>query len=160
MRISHRRNKRLLAILSFELALLVCLGFVLDNAARPAISGTGPLDVYGFVTDSAGTPIPNADVTVTVLSTMAVRTCSTASDGSYQVAFLTSDWNSGDTVQVVVVYNTVQEIRTGVADDLGNMWIDVQFSFEIPEFGSVMGSMVAIAAVAFVAVLFIWKRPR
>ena len=160
MRLSQRRNKRLLAILSFELALLVCLGLVLDFGSKPAASGTGPLDVYGFVTDSAGRPIPDAAVVVTVQPSGAFRTCSTASDGSYQVSFLTSDWEVGNTVEVVVTYNAVQVSDSAVADDLGLINLDLQFSFEIPEFGSIFGSLVAIAAVAVVVGLFVWKRPR
>jgi hypothetical protein len=36
----------------------------------------------------------------------------------------------------------------------------VQFTFEIPEFGSVVGSTVVVAALAIVALVFIWKRPK
>ena len=71
-----------------------------------------------------------------------------------------SEWNDWNDITVIATFGE-QATETGVCDPvLTYSQIDVQFTFEIPEFGSVMGSMVAIAAVGVVAALFVWKRPR
>ena len=160
MRISDRRNRRLLTILAFELAVLTVLGFVLTNSSQTALSGAGPYDVVGYITDNTGSPVNGADVAVTIDETSTTLHCTTGSDGFYTVTFQDAEWNDGDHITVVATMGG-QEIGYGVVvESVGYTQIDVQFGFEIPEFGSVAGSMVAIAAVAVVAALFIWKRPR
>lgn len=159
MRISHRRNRRLLAILVFELAVLAMLSTVLDTASRPALSGTGPYTVSGFITDAAGTPVEGASVAVTIVQKVVTLTCETDSDGFYQVEFSDFEWDIGNDINVVATYGG-QETATDVCNEFGVSLVNVQFTFEIPEFGSFMGSTVAIAALAGVAILFVWKRPR
>ncbi|OGS55887.1 MAG: hypothetical protein A3K60_03480 [Euryarchaeota archaeon RBG_19FT_COMBO_56_21] len=149
-------------VLAFELSVLLALGVVIDQGSQPARSGIGDLLVYGYVTDNMGDPVDGADVTVVVGGTETL-TCTTADGGQYQVTFAPSQWDDWDTIVVTVYFNSIgPAVENGVVDPIyfGQIQIDVQFTFEIPEFGSVMGSIVAIAAVAAVAVLFIWKRPR
>lgn len=159
MRILHRRNKRLLTLLALELVVVTMVGLTMQHASRPAISGTGPYTVYGYITDSTGTPVDGADVAVTIDKIPTTLHCTTASDGYYQVEFSESEWDIGNNIQVIAVFGG-QETETGVCNDIGLSQIDVQFTFEIPEFGSVMGSTVVIAALAAVAIVFVWKRPR
>ena len=160
MRISDRRNRRLLTILALELVFLTMIGLSFDNASRPAISGPGPYTVLGYVTDSEGTPVEGADVAVTIEQTATTLHCVTDSDGYYIAEFDLSEWNDGDDITVVATYGG-QATSTGTCvEAVGYSVIDVQFTYEIPEFGGIAGSMVAIAAVAVVAALFIWKRPR
>ena len=160
MRVSDKRNKRLLTILALELVLLTMVGMTFDSASRPAVSGIGNYTVVGYITDSTGTLVEGADVAVTIVQTSTTLHCVTGSDGFYQVEFSESEWNDNDDITVIATFGG-QATETGVCDqDTTFSQIDVQFTFEIPEFGSAMGSVVVIAALAVVAVVFVWKRPR
>ena len=160
MRVSDKRNKRLLTVLALELVLLTMVGMAFDSASRPAFSGIGNYTVVGYVTDSAGRPVEGADVAVTIEQTSTTLHCVTGTDGFYQVEFSESEWNDNDDITVVATFGG-QATETGVCDqDTTYSQIDVQFTFEIPEFGSSLGFLVAIVSLAGMALLFVWKRPR
>jgi hypothetical protein len=160
LKITARGNKRLMALLAFELVALVAIVAIVGHVARPAVSGPVNLTVYGFVKDNAGNPVDGAGVVVTDVQTTASQATTTDSSGFYIVEFDLAQWNVGDTIRVVATFNSVQEENTTTASDLGTEQVDINYTTEIPEFGSVAGSLVAVIAVAGVATLFVWKKPR
>jgi len=160
VKISQRRNKRLLAILAFELVVLVAVGVFLGQATKPAASGTANLSVYGYVRNMSGTPLEGASVSVTVVETPRTLATTTDATGFYIVEFDLADWDVGDHIEVVATYDALQQMNTTIASDLTVEQVDINYTYEIPEFGGVGGSLVAIIAVAGVAGLFILKRPR
>src|ERR1700678_3391230 len=69
------------------LALLVAAAFlVLAPSLFAQTAATGALS--GTITDSTGSVVPNATVTVTSTATSQVRTAMTGGDGSYRIGLL------------------------------------------------------------------------
>ena len=148
-------------------ALAVVLMFAAVAAAIPPSSaGDFPKLVLGYVWDAAGTPLEDADVTVNIrepdTSIRATMTDQTDSGGQYTVTFAPEDWELGDTIETIAVYLGNQESNT--SDPItseGLQWVNVSYAFEIPEFGSSAGLMIAgalIGAVAVVTLVYYRKR--
>lgn len=123
-----------------------------------------PLTVYGYIYDSDGTtPVEGADVLITISSTGATRTDTTDALGRYDNignAFLTSEYEVGDTITIQAEKDTEMGSNTGIAEDGGPVQIDVIFTYEIPEFGSLIGTLVAMTAIALVSTVVMSRRRR
>lgn len=141
---------------------LLFAGMLLST--HDARAGTGPLTVGGTVTDSAGTPISGASVLIEIIEKSYSTSTSTGSDGKYQKDVPLDKWDEGNTIRVSVTYGGDTETRTQTITPeiaaIGIAIIDVQFSFEIPEFGSLVGLMIAGTAVAVLAAILITRRRR
>ena len=122
--------------------------------------------VTGYVWDSAGTPLEGADVTVNIrrpdTSIRATMTDQTGSDGEYEVTFASDDWEVGDTVEAISNYLGNQESNsTGPLTEDPFQWLNVSYTFEIPEFGDTTGLMITgalLGAVAVIALVYFRKR--
>jgi hypothetical protein len=138
-------------VLSAVTALAVLASFSLFSS--PVAAGSADLTVYGWVTDSNGDPVEGADILIEVLAgTNPQLTTTTDSDGFYQVDFDMADWQIGDTVRTTATYGAAPpESNTGVADATTMLNIDVQFTTEIPEFGSLTGVLVTMVIIGVVA---------
>lgn len=143
---------RSVLVLSATAALIAIASFSFISV--PAAAGDDSLTVFGYVTDGSGDPVVGADVFIEVQSgTYPSRTATTGSDGGYMTSpdFSMSEWNTGDVVEVTVTYGGDQEVATGSDDGDGYLQIDVVFTTEIPEFGSLAGVLVTMGIVGVIA---------
>lgn len=152
--------KPLAVVLAIGALLLVPMAAISLNDAH-TLAVTGPLTVVGYVYDLSGQPLQGANVVVTVDRTGATSSGVTGSDGSYQASpdFSTSEYDIGDTIRVVANYNSNEEVNTStVLEDLGLLQIDVHYTYEVPEFGTILGFLVATVLVGMIAIYSVSKR--
>ena len=147
------------AVASFAIVLaLLALALFSTTNATAASHATS---VVGTVRDSAGTPAPDVSVTVnmkdgeTVIST---KSESTDGNGEYSVLFLAAEWEIGYTIQVIATFHAQQESNSTTAIDAMIHVVDVKFNFEIPDFGTEVGLIVAGGAIGLVAVAVIIRK--
>jgi len=152
---------RIRALISLVLSVCFALAMFTLVVSDDASAGDGLKIVRGYVWDKVGRAVEDADVTVnirlasddTVRSTM---TETTDSVGWYSVTFGMSDWDIGDRIETIATYNSVQEDNSTTATS-SNIWpiqyLNVTFAFEIPQFGSTLGLVIAGGAVGMVAVV-------
>jgi PKD repeat protein len=83
-----------------------------------------PYTVWGYVTDSGGSPVLGAMVTITDLRTGAVWTAITDDEyGYYWLDNLNTNetgWAMGDTIEVAASYGGMMGTNSGIAGSLGN----------------------------------------
>ncbi len=153
---SVSKIRRTLAIVTVFAALV----FVsLMSMSGPAAAGPANLTVYGWVYDSAGDPINGAGIVVEVRAgTFPTTSTTTDSDGFYMVDFDDAVWNIGDTVRTTATYDTVEEWAEVPAEADTTVQIDIHFAFEIPEFGSFPGVIIATVLVGSVALMSMRRR--
>lgn len=147
---------------------MVALALVAVTAMTSFSSSAGdfPKLVTGYVWDSAGTPLEGADVTINIKkpdeSIRATETNQTDSNGQYVVTFSPEDWEVDDTVETISTYLGHQESNsTGPLTDDPIQWINVSYTFEIPEFGNTTGLMITgalLGAIAVIALVYFRKR--
>lgn len=156
-------GKRLL--LSFVVTVILSVAFI--AASDSVEAGTGPKNVFGYVKDYEADPIPDILVTVNIKTsggsirdTMQDTTGPTdgSPTGFYTVTFSLGVWDVGDIVEVIVSYSGDQEIVTKEIVDDSAEHIDVQFEYEIPQFGSIYGFVIAAGLIAVVAVVFLKRK--
>ena len=129
--------------------------------ASDVAAATHPTSVLGTVRDSAGTPVPDASVTVnmkdgeTIVST---KSETTDQDGEYSVLFLETEWEVGHTIEVIATYHSKQESESQPAVDEMVQIVDVQFNFEIPDFGNEIGFLVAGGLLGLAAAAIILRK--
>jgi hypothetical protein len=164
MRIGRLPSKQILVTLIAFVA-VVAIALSMTNAKEPKarIAAGGPKVVWGYITDSLGSPLDGAAVTVEVITpSLTVRdtqTDTTGSDGYYMFTFDRAVWDIGDTIRVTAVYDSSPQSNQTVADDSGSQQIDVNFGFVIPEFGSLVISMVvSVTIVCFAALRAKYRR--
>lgn len=156
--------KSLLVLPIFMVAVLTVVAGPSYNSARVMDTPTGPLTVWGYVYDLGGQPLEGANVVVTIVESGATASGTTGSDGRYQaVPDITADkYDLGYTIQVVATYNSAQQSTSVPVDqdmhDFGIAQVDVHYTYEIPEFGGVVGLAFAMLAVCVVALLVIGRR--
>lgn len=125
-----------------------------------------PKNVRGYVWDNAGTPLASTPVTIKILkqsdnSTRATISVTTNSVGFFSHSFLSSEWDPGDTIEVIATHNTDQRTNSTNATVDALQYVNVTFPYEIPEFGpSWIGLIAAGGSIAVVglALLVFWKR--
>jgi len=152
--------KPLAVVLAIGALLLVPMTAVSLNDAH-TLTVTGPLAVYGYVYDFSGQPLQGANVVVTVVRTGATTSGVTDSDGKYQASpdIPQADYDIGDTIRVVANYNSnTQDNTSTVVEDLGVLRIDVNYTYEVPEFGTILGFLVASVLVGMIAIYSVSKR--
>ena len=129
-----------------------------DSASAEAV----PKIIEGHVYDHAGVPLSGAGVVVKMKIGATVHgTLSTSTNpaGFYTVSFDGPQWMIGDTIEVTATYGVDQKINDALtADDSDAQVVDVYFDFEIPEFGSVAGVLVAATAIGLAACVFLGRR--
>ena len=129
---------------------------------RSASAASFELTVYGFVRDSGGTPVNNAQVDILDQNTGYTKTVFTDVNGQYVWNIPTANWNDGDTIKVHATYGEYFGDNQGIAQDVSPWWIrlDVTLSEVIPEFGSALGAFVAVFLVGIVAVVGVGTKRR
>jgi hypothetical protein len=144
--------------------LLLSIGFAVMTS-EDASAATGPTRVQGDVHDTSGNHADGAQVFVEFLNKDTglprARTWSGTTDsaGYYQTTqWGTSDWEVGDTIRVTATISSEQEIETQLATNTFTQIVDVYFPTAIPQFGSLVGTLVAASAVCVVAVVLVRKR--
>jgi hypothetical protein len=110
-----------------------------------------------------GTPIPGAHVSVTIKNgevVIVTKTTTTDAYGYYVVTFDQDEWGIGYTIDVTAEYGEVQQTETIEADGSTAQTVDIQFPFEIAQFGNWLGFLLAGALVGVVAMTFLKRRRR
>ena len=155
-------GKVLIGVLIGSIVLMIPLA-VLSNPAH-ILAPTGPLTVWGYVYDFDGQPIVGANVVVTDQRTSVTSSGTTNAIGLYQALpeFASSDYDIDDIMEVVSTYNTnPQSNTTKVTQDMidsGLAQVDVHYTYEIPEFGSMLGYAIASILIGMVAVVALGTR--
>jgi hypothetical protein len=123
-------------------------------------AGDGSKIIRGWVWDSAYRNVTDASIVVTVWedSTKTNQRASLADttdeDGFYSVWFGPSDWYVGDYIEVIATTNGKQTLNNTTATSsvpLPYQYINITYPFEIPEFGSAIGLILAGCAIGAVA---------
>ena len=145
----------------------VPIGVTIFIAAMLLISGTaepatGPKQVRGYVYDSLGTPIENANVTVQIRIGESVRSTlycdATDETGYYVVDFGPSDWDIGNTIFVNATFGGEYNTNSVIANDFPFQNLDVTLGIVIPEFGSLISLTLAIFGAASIFIIISRKR--
>jgi len=134
-------------------------------ASRPSVAGDVPKTVRGYIWDDAGRPMEGASVTVEIRnpdnSVQSTDMDTSDSTGFYSVMFENNEWDAGDTINVTATWDSNQEDNwtTALAGEVAQ-YVNVSFPFEIEEFGSAAGLLLAGGVIACVAVAFVVLRKR
>lgn len=154
-------------ITSFVLVFALSIVSLAMISSGPASAATGPLLVSGYVTDNAGHTMEGVPVTVVSKNagtTVKTLTTTTDADGFYTVTFggMEGDWDVGFTITSIAQSGATQESETvTIVDETPTLQINIQFPFEIPQFGNVLGFILAAALVGSVAgIMLVHKRPK
>jgi len=155
---SQRLVHAMVALAFASVLIVLALAAVPVNSAADA---PRPLAVQGTIYDSEGNKIPDIPVTVNMKDGATVVTTKLYTSGSlgqYSVVFLVTEWEVGYTIEVIATGPSGQAIETETASDIVLITIDVQFLYEIPEFGFDAGVLVAGGAVGLIAVVMLVPR--
>jgi hypothetical protein len=132
--------------------------------AGNGMAETFPKVVRGFVWDSEGRTVEAADVTINIKdggSTIATYTETTTSIGFYSLTVASEDWDVGNTIELIASFGGNQDSNSTIATSAPIQYVNMTFTFEIPEFGSMAGFIVTgglLGAVAVVALVYFRKR--
>lgn len=157
-----------MSVILVTIILIVALAVVLtivpksDMPKRTSIAATMDLDVVGTVRDSVGTLVPGAAVTVTNQRTGLIYTNTADEIGQYGVSIPDNVWLEGDVILVHAEMGSATGDAQGTAHDL-TPWIltvNVNLSTAIPEFGSLLGALVASFLVGIVAIVALGGKRR
>jgi hypothetical protein len=153
---------------SFASAVCIALVFLLLAASGPVQAADNPLYVFGKVTDSAGTPISGAAVSVENTRTHVVRTDpdGTNAQGLYGIVpdFGTGDYDVGDTILVTVTCGLGEKQNSTVVTqdmvDFQQAEVNATYGTVIPEFGGLLGVVTITIALGFVAVVLVGRKKK
>lgn len=154
------------------LTIVVAVSFVIAGIlafSSQSSAGDGIKSVRGWVWDNMGNNVTGASIVVniwdptntTLRGTMGE---STDEDGFYSLQFLFDSWFVGDWIEVICTYSGDQlKDGTTAVSSAGSpaQYVNFTYPYEIPEFGSVIGFIVAggaIGTVALVALFATQKR--
>jgi hypothetical protein len=156
----HGSGARIATFLMAFTVLIACMAMVLPKTVS---ANAGPFIVDGTVTDSAGRPIVGAAVVIVMKN--GATTIDTQSTTTDSAGFYTADvghdlWQAGFTVTSTATFNSAQVSDTATVGADPFMTIDLQYPFEIPQFGSVLGFVVAAGLVGVVAVVFLARKSK
>ncbi|MGB2582329.1 MAG: hypothetical protein WBD03_07660 [Thermoplasmata archaeon] len=119
--------------------------------------------VRGWIWDSEYRNVTGASVVVNMTdggSTVSSKSDTTDEEGFYSVGFLLSEWDVGNEIWIIVTYEGKQDTNHTPAIDSLVQYVNLTYTFEIPEFGSVTGMAVAAFALGGVGVaaMVFWRR--
>ena len=163
MRVLSRNKWSTLASASVIASVSLCLLMF----AAPSVRADNPsLSVYGYVYDTEGLPVNGATVLIVIVESGHSRYGTTDSDGLYSSAtdFNATDYALGNTIRVTASYDSnLAQNETAVTAGIvsvGVAQVDVHFTYEIPEFGSLLGTVVAMVGIALVSAVALSRRRR
>jgi hypothetical protein len=154
---SDLRVKRCVSIVASLAFVLTAIALVPEHAAAQGF----PKDVIGTVRDQAGTPVQGALVIVKMFDGTTEKSShsdTTNTLGRYTTTFGGTEWSDGWTINVSATYNSQTETNNAICDDAPIQTVDVTFTFEIPEFGTMLGIVVAGLALGIVAVAVLSRK--
>jgi len=152
------------AVLVFTMALTVAIVamFLVSYGVNAA---TGPKQVRGYARDVDGRLIQGIPVTINIRwagddSIRATLTASSDENGYYSVTFEYTQWDIGDRIQVIATHGANQVSNSTVAVEFPFQYCNVTFPYAIPEFGSIVGFVIAGGLIAAVAMVFLVSRKK
>lgn len=119
--------------------------------------------VRGYVWDSVGRDIEGASVLINIKdgeSIVSSDSDTTDANGFYSVIFNDFEWDIGNTIEVISMYESSEEINSTVADDSFVQWVNVSYTFEIPQFGGGMGLLIAGGFLGAIAIASFTRRKK
>lgn len=149
----------MLSVSMAAVSMIVAASLVVPGSSS---AGSFPLTVIGEVRDSVGTLVENAQVDILDEDTGYTKTVFTDEFGQYQWDIPEGSWFNNDTIKIHAEYGSATGDNQGVAVD-ASPWmlqINVTLSEVIPEFGSVLGVLVAISMLGMVAVVVLGTKRR
>jgi hypothetical protein len=154
MRSSPRTARIVVVVIALFAAAFAVPAFVSSPAAA---HGLGPLLIFGYVTDDEGNPATSVPVVVVLKNgTTTINTLYYDTDefGFYSVNFNPETWDVGYTVTSTATSGGQQDSEKVTIQSLDDwsIQIDLQFPYEIPQFGTILGFLAAAAVVGAVAV--------
>jgi hypothetical protein len=163
------RTHRIPVSLAIIVAVALAMAGILASSGQSS-AGDGTKSVRGWVWDNMGNNVTGASIVVNIWNPAetilrATEGESTDEDGFYSLQFEPGDWFVGDLIEVFCTYNGDQLRNTITAVSSAGwpvQYVNFTYDYEIPEFGSIIGFVVAggaIGAVALVA-LFATQRRR
>ncbi len=151
-------------VLVFAMALTVAIVamFLVSYGVNAA---TGPKQVRGYARDVNGSLIQGIPVTINIRwagddSIRATLAASSDENGYYSVTFEYTQWDIGDRIQVIATHGANQVSNSTVAVDFPFQYCNVTFSYAIPEFGSIVGFVIAGGLIAAVAMVFLVSKKK
>lgn len=134
--------------------------------ASHAVSAGGPKTIQGYVYDESGqkfggSKIAQATVVIKTPGGTELQTLTddTDANGQYRVSLDPFLWSTGDTIEVFATYNSVQSPTNTTTCTVSPLQtVDVHYELAIPQFGSIIGSVLASVFVGSVAVLALGYR--
>jgi hypothetical protein len=156
------RSARFAVVMTTVALALVTSALMASDGALAAI---GPKQVKGYIWDNVGNPVEGAQVTVNILAQSDSSIRATLSEdsnaiGYYSMSFAMGEWDEGDMIEVLATYDSIQEPNSTVATDYPSQWVNVSFKFEIPEFGSYLGLLIAGGAIGIVGIAVVSMKRR
>ena len=144
----------------FSVVFCILLSFIVIS---PSIvtAADHPKTVRGYIWDNVGNELEGASVTINIKDgeTVVSTDSDTAdSDGFYSVVFFSPEWDIGNTIEVIANYLSTEEINSTTADDSVVQYVNVSYSFEIPEFGSMAGFLASAGVIGIVGWAAIRKK--
>lgn len=159
------RDPRFAATL-ITLVVLSVLTSVAVFGSDNTTAATGPKSIRGYVYDSGGTPVQDANITVRSYTSAHVMIKTlwynfTESDGFYTVTFGNTEWAEDGSFETTAVYEIYWNMNSSSATAAPFQNIDVTLGFEIPEFGAGFTATLTVASfMALVIVLMSRRRSR
>jgi len=126
-------------------------------------ANAGPFILDGTVTDDVGRKIAGVPIVAVMRdgATVVDTQSGTTDDGGfYTITLGTDKWQPGFTVTATATWNSVQVSDTVTVGADPFATIDLQFPFEIPQFGSLLGFVVAAGLVGAVAAVFLVRKTK
>jgi parallel beta-helix repeat protein len=117
--------------------------------------------VFGIVRGDDGNPLEGAGVTVVMKdgeTVVSMKAALTDSSGAYNVTFEWLLWNVGYTIEVTATYESVQASNSTDADVNAAQEVDVTYEYEIPDFGSLWGFLIAGLLVGAVGIILLMRQ--
>jgi hypothetical protein len=158
------RDPRALVIGSLVVILLVVLSVVNIGSERSEAS-IFPVNVRGFVEDSAHNRLNGANVKVEIVRTSdsyvrATQYYDTLTNGFYTVSFDGSVWDPNDMIRVTATYGGDSNQNSTLATVDPVQYVNVTLSTVIPEFGDILGSPISVVSIGLIAVIVVVCRRR
>jgi hypothetical protein len=158
------RNGRMFGLTVVAAVALVLAGVLASSGQTSA--GTGPKVIRGWVWDIDGRNVTGASIVVNIWedSSKAVLSATlgepTDEDGFYSLQFAPEDWEIGYYVEVISTYNGDQEPNGTDVTASPFQYVNITYDYGIPEFGSVIGLVVAGGAIGLVAIVALFATQR
>jgi len=153
--VSNLRINRCVSIVASLAFILTALALVPEHAAAQGF----PKAVIGTVRDQAGTPVQGALVIVKMFDGTTEKDSQSATTntlGRYTTTF--GDAVAGWRIEASATYNSQTETNITTCDGVATQTVDITFQFEIPEFGTMLGMIVAGLALGIVAVTVLSRK--